>query len=394
MNGTRLTFRALGLLLCCGTGAAGSHSSLQAQLPSWTLERNLQIGEMDGPRALSRVADVVVDSGTGRIYIAQPTEQAIKVFDPAGRLVHAFGRRGAGPGEFQGGLGHLGFTGDSLYAVDAANQRISMFSLAGSVHYSTRLVSPPPEARMGVPGPIGMLADGRILAKPMLSRQASLDTSFSVPLALYERDGALRGVLTRLKEGGTQGHLRTERGAVVFWQPLAAPPLVAVEQHGRSVVVVTRDPRAQRDGRPVFRVQTFTAAGEVLYDRYYNYRPEPLPPTVTDSLRQSWISDFGSRLLSASAAVRASRELLTFPPHEPPISAVATSTSGDVWLRREEIGKTLVEYIVLNAVGTPVARVQLPRGVIVRRIVGDEVYAVTHGEFDIPYVVRYQIRRS
>jgi hypothetical protein len=149
---------------------------------------------------------------------------------------------------------------------------------------------------------------------------------------------------------------------LVFWQPLAAPQ--------------------------------FNAAGEVLHDRFHAYTPEPLPRNVTDSLRQGWINDLGNRLLSANAAAQASRELLIFPPHEPPISSVATSTSGDVWLRREEIGKTTVEYIVLNPVGTPVARVQLPRAIIVRRIVGDDVYAVTHGEFDIPYVVRYQIQRS
>jgi hypothetical protein len=84
---------------------------------------------------------------------------------------------------------------------------------------------------MGVPAAIGVLARGIILAKPVLSRQAATDTSASVPLTVYGRDGRLRGVLTRLKEGGTQGHLRTERGALAL--PVGRSTMHAANATGR-----------------------------------------------------------------------------------------------------------------------------------------------------------------
>lgn len=62
-------------------------------------ERELRIGSPDAPNySLTQVPAIAILSGM--LYVAQPMEQLIRVFDSKGRFLKNIGRRGRGPGEF------------------------------------------------------------------------------------------------------------------------------------------------------------------------------------------------------------------------------------------------------------------------------------------------------
>ncbi len=67
----------------------------------------------------------------GQIYIADPSDQAIKVFDADGKYVKTIGSKGGGPGEFQGII-DLRFLPDGRFAaLDFRSRRLSIFDENG-----------------------------------------------------------------------------------------------------------------------------------------------------------------------------------------------------------------------------------------------------------------------
>ncbi len=72
-----------------------------------TLRENLVIGGDGGDAngvGFSEIRGIQVDD-QGQIYVLDSKECLVKVFDPKGKLIRSFGKRGQGPGEFQYPLG-------------------------------------------------------------------------------------------------------------------------------------------------------------------------------------------------------------------------------------------------------------------------------------------------
>src|SRR5687767_14246029 len=101
-----------------------------AQPQRWAAVRDLVIGTSeDGPAALTDVTDIALGSD-GAVYVAQPQEQLVRVFDAGGRPRRTIGRRGRGPGEFTS-VQDLSWRGDTLIVSDPVSQRISGFTTSG-----------------------------------------------------------------------------------------------------------------------------------------------------------------------------------------------------------------------------------------------------------------------
>lgn len=73
------------------------------------------------------IRDVAV-AADGRVFVADAQRPSIWCFDSEGRFVGYLGREGRGPGEFKSVLS-LAVTGDRLFALDAASQKITSFRL-------------------------------------------------------------------------------------------------------------------------------------------------------------------------------------------------------------------------------------------------------------------------
>jgi len=63
----------------------------------------------------------------GRVYVLQPDERLPPlVFAPDGRLIRVLGRRGNGPGEYQGASALAAAVGDTLYVADRPGRRLTV----------------------------------------------------------------------------------------------------------------------------------------------------------------------------------------------------------------------------------------------------------------------------
>lgn len=123
-----------------------------AQRPYDARETRIISGTIDGPTALSRVADLTI-APNGDLYVVQPMTQSISVFDSHGAFLRTIGRRGRGPGEFMS-PGVIGWHADTLWVDDPALGRISLLSTSGT---SRRTIPLP------LPGDARLLADGSVL---------------------------------------------------------------------------------------------------------------------------------------------------------------------------------------------------------------------------------------
>lgn len=136
----------LGLLfLCMACGERRQQASSEGPAGSFTradsihLEEEVAIGEASGT-FLGRIAGIAVDA-RGRIYAADRDYQTIRVFSPSGDSLKTIGREGEGPGEFTRLRGVQIGAGDSLFAYDGDQRRISAFGSSGRFAYSTTVSS-------------------------------------------------------------------------------------------------------------------------------------------------------------------------------------------------------------------------------------------------------------
>ena len=76
-------------------------------------------------------SDVLVHS-SGLVYVADSNNNRIAVFSQEGELVHTFGSRGGGKGEFEWPSGvAVSPDGHHLYVSDRDNHRVQVFTLEG-----------------------------------------------------------------------------------------------------------------------------------------------------------------------------------------------------------------------------------------------------------------------
>ncbi|MEP6832225.1 MAG: 6-bladed beta-propeller [Gemmatimonas sp.] len=93
------------------------------------------IGTLEGPPeyAFGQLGEIAVDK-TGRLYTYDEKDHQLRVYDAAGKFVAKIGRRGSGPGEYQGVVG-IAIVADSFVAVhDPGNARITLFEPSGKLY--------------------------------------------------------------------------------------------------------------------------------------------------------------------------------------------------------------------------------------------------------------------
>jgi len=98
----------------------------------FSLEEELSIGEREGKEEyiFSEIRHIAVDEQE-RIYIVDPKESHIKVFDRNGNYIRTIGKKGQGPGEI-GRPRSVSITSQNEIVVpDSGNRRLAFFTLEG-----------------------------------------------------------------------------------------------------------------------------------------------------------------------------------------------------------------------------------------------------------------------
>lgn len=311
--------------------------------------------------------DVTTD---GKIVIADRQANNLKVLRPDGSLLDTLGGSGEGPGEFQMLSSIQVGRGDSIYAQDLQQSRLTVFD-AGSPYEVSRMISIPREK--GLMGAVYVVGD----------RLAGSFSSGTAP-----EDGVTRpapGPLRLLDESGVPGDTllldRSTQAAFSFGEsggftaesvPFSRETVHTVGPSGRlyfgwtdSLHIQARTPKT--DAEVVASVPT-----------------DPIPITAAD--RDSALSDVDDKLRSMVASA--------LPETKPAFTDLVVDDTGALWVKRpaKTPDAVTVSWWILKPESKTIRTAQLPANVELNVVRDGRAYGTTTTEMDAPAVVRYRIQ--
>jgi hypothetical protein len=406
---TPVPLAALALAALASLGCAdGGGDAVADALPEWALHEELRIGSVDDPdQALTSIGQVMVGPD-GRVYVSQPQDAMVRVFDRTGAAAGVIGTRGQGPGEFRS-MAAMGFLGDTLWVSDRGARRVSRFAADGTFLTSATWLTPswqadgtmfmasPPQvilpdgSALAVPGrmvTVGSTSGGMQAVEPALVRSA--------PVVRMDTTGQITDtVLWQRRRAGST--IFTFQGQQLAFQlPLNDAPLVAVAPDGTGAVEVERELPPDPDG-PVFTTRRITPDGDTAFARAYPYTPVPMRDEHVRRLAEDLSERYNRAGPGPSAAqIEGAWRSAGFVPESlPPVTEMAVAQDGTIWLRREEPppGEPAV-WEILDGTGAPIGTVRLPAGQRVATAADGILVVTERDELDVPYVVLYRTERA
>ena len=407
------------ILLSACRSAAGSDELRLDDLAQLVVEEEMRIGSRDDPDyGFSRVGAVDVDRD-GVLYLFEAQDMQVRAYDPSGRLIHRFGRRGGGPGEFEGFV-RMGLVGDTVWTYDGQPRRITLFSRDGTL-LSTGTAQPVsipfPGGRIGSVLPVSMRPDGLFISDLMRISYGGedppgvkLSESTPVPRVVFDVTGVVvdtvgwdasppprmvpppdfQGRFEVAQLGTTRFTVPQPSTGLADWHPL----------HDGRIIFEQPVPTQPEASLIVTRLEL---DGDTVYSRVIHYDASPFTSEVLDSLAaQSARYPGGMNVIrnglapseqpfADPLAVRAIREKMNFPEYRTPIQYSWLGNDDGMWLRRDQDGAES-RWVLLAADGLPRGELSLHSNARVVWASGDTFWAVVPDELDVPWLVRYRIR--
>lgn len=363
-----------------------------AQVPSWELVRvdtsgataddNEEIG-------LSWVTDMALRADT--VFVLQRQTDELAVFSPTGIHLRTIGRSGRGPGEFMAPT-KTGALDGMIWVADPSEARLTVFEPEGNVRTIPGNLQLQQGRRYSVAGlltgedilaeliaPDGMVASGEMTSDLLIRHDP--ETGAVDTLAVLDREG------TMLTIQGT-------RSRISMRQPIYDGSHYAIDPEGSQLAVLRQGGPRNRDD-PTFTIDWVSTRGDTLRSRSYRRSGREL----SDSVRNDLISDLAAALAargtfpSPDAARDAVEEQLYLPPVLPPVSDIFYGEDGTLWIRHEERPGSKVQYTVLSSTGEVVAVLEVPSQVTLLVSNKDRVWGRFVGDMDVNVVVQYEIHR-
>jgi len=374
------------LLTLAGCGGDGLGGDDAAEAEIWSLEVVHQIGSIeDVDQSLTRIGTVVI-GGSGELFVAQPSDANVRVYEEDASLRSIIGQRGEGPAEI-GGLSTLGLTDGQLWILDTRNRKVLRFTPEGEFLRSNgwspeSIRNPPVSLVFSTPWFAHFFADGRSLVSPsgMLEMRVGEDPPDDLPptvVMTVDAEGKLGDTVAVLDQPVRDMPPREWAAAV------PSNPLHALDAAGDGVILVERG----STGNPnpgTFRVARVDLAGDTVFDRSYSYTPMPTPEG-TEARRLERFSEQMQEFY---------RDTIFVTENLPPISDLVVTQDGTIWLAREAEAQDSVAWWALDPdSGDHMGTIHLPAGHEIVAGQGDVLVAKRTDEFDVPYLVRYRVVR-
>lgn len=343
----------------------------------------------------------VRDAGRGRVVVADGLDGEVTVVNFETGERNALGRQGAGPGEYRMPGGLFKIRGDTLWVMDPAQQRFTVFL---------------PDHKAGVPFHLTMF-------------DTQSRTSIMAPFHIDEK-GLLYSSLLVIGDGGPQGIQIPDSVEIGRFDPRAAT--IARTSLGKLRFPTSGKPEMRFEGQTMHYKMAYPGLvtadswavfpdGRVAIVHGHNYtvemikpdgsrttsRPIPYTPIpVTAADREAEMTEAKRQLAEQTkAAQRAmpagfSLNIEMTPPASWPATYPAISPmqifaapDGNLWVRRATPAKLDREqWDVISPAGAVVARWQLP---VKTRLIGvgtGVVYTVRLDEDDLQYLGRVSVR--
>jgi hypothetical protein len=426
----RITGKRLGTILVglvCITSALegcsdheGTGANHLDSLPRLVAQANARIGDFEDPDlGFSRVVGLDVDE-EGSVYILEGLVPEIRVYSPEGVLLRRIGRRGSGPGEFESSP-RFGVFGDTVWTVDSQANRITLFDRQGTVLSTGRtedVLVPLPSGFAHVL-PWKMRPDGKFtghLAQVSYRRNdpatgVNPTDSIPVPMVLFNSTGAVTDTI------GWAG-----RPPPRMWRPPSqeTAEYAFIDVGGRRVqvpmppstlpwwlpypdgYVLVETPLAENATEGVLTLTRIGLLGDTVYSRDLLYSPSPYSSEDLDSI-SVWSARGEPGGMTGyvpgrgppddwEVVARHLRGAMEFPGFQLPISYPWLAQDGGIWLLRTDEGVSeTVTWVLLDAEGEPRGQVDLAPNLRIIWSSGDTFWAVEPDEFDVPWVVRFEL---
>ncbi len=338
----------------------------------------IRSGEDEGGTVLSEVRDVEVLSG-GRVAVINGSGNDILVFDAAGQHVATWGGTGDGPGEFRYLEWLAPLPPDSLAAGDGGLRRVTILDSQGGFARSFATASAfDPASRPVPPRPLGLLADGSVIA------------------AFFDRPPAAEGtarpaveIVAASATGDTVHALGTWPGEELTLFRQDGLLQVTQAPFGRRLHVATALDGvwiADDDGWQLRKYSARGVPGMVV-------RSSASQMAVTDQLLEAWITEryrHAARVPTLEDLKRDQREIARHTT-TPSFGAVLSTTDGGVAIGEFRVDTTSPRvWIAVDPDGTATAT-ELPAGLDVKRWGPDWVIGVVRDALDREEIRRYRI---
>ena len=357
--------------------------------PEQLLTEELRITSTDGTGPLSTIGNATVRPDAKELFVTQPLEYSILVFDTdTGEFL-----RSIDTGSSAAGIvtdpGAVGWIADTLYVIDPRLKRVSLFTPAGEQIDATRVDTPiHPEAPLAS-RPIGVTATGKVISEvPFPAPALSVGMATPSPWALLDRDGS---VITELGVRDLREStvvLATSQGRIVFEQPLTQRNHLALHPDGTSIAIVNQP--AGSDAPGSYEVIRLEPDGTRIFARRFSYTPRRVSGVLARRVLEEHLQELRDRTTDGRILATLQQNI-TIPTVHPPVSDVTLGRDDTVWLRAPVEQSSNSDWLVLGPSGDPVARVNGPANLRLLFVDETTVWGAISEEAGPPSLIRFRI---
>lgn len=333
----------------------------------WALEPVSSFAAQMDDTVLVHTINALRPGPDGLLYLGMQQQSSITVVNLDGTAVRRIGRRGSGPGEFEGVNGY-GWRNDSLWVLDRNLGRISWFGTAGEF-----LGTQPHEHRGLEPTAIGTFIG--------LPSRAWNATAWELQLLSASGDDLQTLHRSTWSRGGFQ--IPQGEGFRLGSHPQADEPKYAIHPGGQGMAVIEQPP----DGGEV-HVTWYGPDGKRRYSVSQELPTSPISAGDWESFLHRWYNIGTAPPIPMQELLRA----IPRPNTWAPVTRTLLATNGRLLVRGPTYNTDTVTWTMISAEGVAIGGSRLPADLRMMYISGDTVWAVRPNADDLDVVTRFRLR--
>ncbi len=331
----------------------------------WALEPVASFAARMDDTVLVHTINTLLPGPDGLLYVVMRQQGNISVLNPDGTLVRRIGRRGGGPGEFEG-LNGYGWRNDSLWVLDATLGRLSWFDRAGEF-----LGSVPREPRRAWPTSTGGYLHDLGHSTHRTETAIEFQPTDGVEPRLIHAVSWTRGGFQIPTGGGS---------SLVGGHPMSDGPHTPRHPHGRGLAVIEQPP----EGGTV-RITRYGPTGERMSQHVIELPTQPM--TISQ-----WQAFLGNRFVNSQVPISEVAARVPRPSHWAPVTATILASDDRLFIRGPTYNTDRVPWTIISPDGRLLGTTTLPADLRVMYVSGDTLWGIRPNDDDLDVVTRYRVR--
>ncbi|MFN2317438.1 MAG: 6-bladed beta-propeller [Gemmatimonadales bacterium] len=332
----------------------------------WALEPVSSFAATMDDTVLVHTINTLRPGPDGLLYLGLQGQASLTVVTPEGRFIRRIGRRGSGPGEFEG-HSDSGWRNDSLWVLDARLGRLSWFDREGE--FLGSIQRDPRGAWPTSTGDYLHITSWNVLNTSTLIAYQGSDAS--PPAGIKHLHWSRGGFSLRAGE-------QSYRMGV---HPMADTPLISRHPLGEGLMVL----ELPASGSTV-RLTRIGPDGATEWEGVVDLPTQPLTAAEWEEFLRLQYEGSNIDPVALAAAVPRSH-------HWVPATSAILATDARLLVRGPTYNTDRVTWTMISPEGRVLGASTLPADLRVMYVSGDTLWGVRPNEDDLDVVTRYRMRR-